>query len=326
MPICEGRAFRAKTIAAGQHGGSAAWRHLWAGLGPYAPLLLSVLLTGSAWHAVRRGMFGSGPAMANALCELGIAVGLLLVGSLPARPGSVLASLPRARLRRLWPTWRRHRWLLLGAAVLGAGGNLIAYSVIRSEGAAVAALLNNFVPAWLVIAGLTRGEKVGRGELFALVALLVGAVAFTWHGAFPRWIPLVLMVVACAGTAGKHMAFAHLGRRGRLAPAVVILALLMSVMSFAVAALRGEHFPNALGFTCLLGAAWMGGCIGTMLFLRSYATLGVARAAPFDTLRGPVALGIGVGLGTAVVGIPQMIGMTVMIIAVITLVRRRHRP
>jgi drug/metabolite transporter (DMT)-like permease len=291
---------------------------------------VSVLCNGLRYHLDAAALRDVSPSVA-VIGSSAVAFIVLSLAGVVARwrgaQGSSLRSItPQLPLRML----RENPVLLLAASAGGAMGSwLLVYSV-RQNGPAVSAFLFNLTIVMLVIGGLLTGERLRRGEIGAIVAIIGGALAFSYRGGRLDWMPVLIVGLAAALTAGKQLSAKFLAHREGVLATTAILAAMMSLITLAVSSIGGDlRVDHWHGLIFVVAAGLLGNVAGIVCLYKAYQLIGVARGGPIDALRPVVVLLIGVlGLGAPLPGIVQILGGAVIVAGSVALVvlRRQRKP
>lgn len=274
-------------------------------------LALSVLANAAAYHAAAQALVTVPPLIAAATAH-----------AIAAAGAAALVVV------------RRGSWSFAGAAPLtlacaaGAAATGLQFACVAGHGAATTAFLASATPAWLVAAGVARGERLGVGEALAVAALIAGAATLCFGGATPAWAAALLMLPATLLTAVKQLTIAAAGAaKGGLLPTMALTQAMMSAWAAALAVALGQrHLPDVHALSWLAVAGLLGNFAGMALLYAAYARLGVARAATLDALRPVVVLAIGMAIGGATLGGWQLAGAALVVLGSARLLGRRAVP
>ncbi len=107
-------------------------------------------------------------------------------------------------MRRDWPLYWRHRWLVLGVSLAGVVAfNSLVYVGLQWTAAANGLLLNSFIPILIVLFGaLFHGQRLHLGQVFRLALSFSGVLTIILHGEWARLAALEFsagdLIVFCA--------------------------------------------------------------------------------------------------------------------------------
>jgi len=208
--------------------------------------------------------------------------------------------------------WRavfvRHRRLLVLAALAGAAADVLILTAVHRFGPELTAFLANATPALLVLAGLAAGETISPGRLGLAVMAIGGAFVFASGGQAPGWEAVVMVGAASLLTAAKQFGLQHAAKTFPVLAVLGVFYLILLLPGGILFAVQGAGSAGWSGLLFLALAAITGNVLGLGLLFRAFATIGVGRAAPADSLRPVFVALLGSALGTAQIEASQWWG------------------
>lgn len=241
--------------------------------------------------------------------------------------GAILLALGARRAGRL-PSARE--WLAaapIGVLLFVGGNGLVAYAE-TSLSSGVAAVVVATMPLWMAVVGSLLGERPQRRE-WAGIAIGVAGVAVLMSGGElsgdPR-MALVLSLSPISWALGSTLA-----RRVTLAPGLLSAATQQvwgGAAMLAVGLARGERWPASVGVDATLALAYLT-VFGSLIAFSAYAWLlrntRPAVATSYAFVNPPLAVLLGVVLGSEGIDHATLLG-TPIIVAAVVLVVGRPRP
>lgn len=225
----------------------------------------------------------------------------------------------------------RHRFprgrLLASLVALGGVGyvleSLAYFTALTLASAALVALLLYVYPAIVtVLAAAVFKQRLTRVKVGAVVVALAGTALTIGRagGGTPLGIALG---VASAVTYAVYILFSsRLGPRAGAIPAATIVMLSAAVVFGVIAGVRGPEFPDApAGWIALVGMALLSTVVAIVAFFAGLDRIGPAEASTISTLEPVVTVGLAALVLGESVTTGQLIGGTMIIIAVLILAR-----
>lgn len=193
----------------------------------------------------------------------------------------------------------RHRGLLTLAALAGATADVLILTAVHRVGPELTAFLANATPAILVLAGLFAGEAISPGRLGLAVVAIGGAFIFAAGSNAPSWDAIVIIGAASLLTATKQFSLQHAAKNFPVLAVLGVFYLALLVPGTALLAAQGTGPVSLPGLLLVVAAGLTGNVLGLGLLFRAFASIGVGRAAPADSLRPVMVALLGTALGTA---------------------------
>ncbi len=275
----------------------------------YLLLLISVLFVAVGLHMLRAALTQSTPLTVNLISSFTTFASFFILGRLWRRNGWTVAEMETVRWSSFATVFRHNiRWFLPATLLLALNGWLM-NTHMSLYGAEMTAFLANLTFVFLVAAGWLSGERISVGEISAIVLILGGAFMFSYHGGEIAWGSIILMTGACAVTAGKQFLVKHISGYSPLP--IVMTAVMGLSLPWTVILLfsTGQaQWPSLQTLGLAVLAALLTSVAGMTLLYRGYHLVGIARGAPFNTLRPVVVLLIGLNIGYAMPNTLQIIG------------------
>lgn len=260
----------------------------------------------------------TGPLMLSALLYLGAAAGLYAIKVIGTRPSESR----EARLRRsdLWP--------LAGMVTLGGMlGPLLMLLGLQRISALTASLLLNFeAPFTAALAVWLFHEHLGRRGVYAVFAIVAGAVLLAWRPGTlgGGWIGALAVVGAslCWGLDNNLTQLVSI--RDPVAIALV-KALGAGACMLAAAIGTGSTIPplRIVGGALLLGAVSYG--LSLYLAIRAMRALGAAREAAYFATAPFIGAALSMAVFEQVPRTGELIGAALMAAGIVLLLREQHR-
>lgn len=216
-------------------------------------------------------------------------------------------------------------FVLMGALYTAQSQSYFTALMYASSG--LVGLLLYIYPVLVTLLGVVLGLEKSDRRTFMLVALATAGMAITLGGDLegqPLGIALGIMA------AGIYAVYILIG--GRLTKGTDPLAATMVVMAIAalgngtLAVAEGIEPPGTMVAWLAIGAIAFATVIAIAAFLIGIKHIGAAQASIVSTLEPVVTLGLGVALLGESVSATQLIGGTLVLIAVILLARRPALP
>ena len=260
----------------------------------------------------------TGPLLLSALLYLGAAVGLFIIKVI----GSRASGSREARLQRsdLWP--------LAGMMVLGGMlGPLLMLLGLQRISALTASLLLNFeAPFTAALAVWLFHEHLGRRGVYAVFAIVAGAVLLAWQpGPFgDDWIGALAVIGACLCWGLDNNLTQLVSIRD---PAAIALfkALAAGGCMLAAAIATGSAIPplRIVGGALLLGAISYG--LSLYLAIRAMRALGAAREAAYFATAPFMSAALSMVLFEQLPRMEELIAAALMAAGIVLLLREQHR-
>lgn len=194
------------------------------------------------------------------------------------------------RMRRDWPRYWDHRWLVLGTSIFGvAAYNSLLYFGLRTTTASNALLLNSLAPLLIVLFGaVLYRQRLSIGQGLGLGLSFIGVLTLVLHGHWSQWqsitfvsgdvVVLVAAVCWAVYTLWLRQLPTDLDRIGLMG---------MQIIVALIALLPAALFEYKLGMRPTLGATSLAamGYVGVfasglayLLYMRAVQSFGAARA------------------------------------------------
>jgi drug/metabolite transporter (DMT)-like permease len=260
----------------------------------------------------------TGPLMLSALLYLGAAAGLYAIKVI----GTRASESREARLRRsdLWP--------LAGMVTLGGMlGPLLMLLGLQRISALTASLLLNFeAPFTAALAVWLFHEHLGRRGVYAVFAIVAGAVLLAWQPGTlgGGWIGALAVVGAslCWGLDNNLTQLVSI--RDPVAIALV-KALGAGACMLAAAIATGSTIPplRIVGGALLLGAVSYG--LSLYLAIRAMRALGAAREAAYFATAPFIGAALSMVVFEQLPRMGELIGAALMAAGIVLLLREQHR-
>ena len=264
-------------------------------------LLLSVLLTATGMHLARLALANSTPLTVTLIQGATTFAAFFLLGWCWRQAGWTAAQLDTVRPAALTAVFRANLRIFLPAPLLLALNGWLVNTSMSRYGVETTAFLANLTFVFLVLGGWLSGERTRLREVLAISLMLGGAFLFSYRGGGTAWGAIGLMSGAGAIMAGKQLLVKHVSAA---APLPVVMCAVMGLSlpwTITLLAATGQgQWPSlrTLGFA--VSAALLVSVAGMSLMYRAYHLVGVARGAPFNTLRPLFVLLIGLAFGHGV--------------------------
>ena len=202
----------------------------------------------------------------------------------------------------------RHRQLVVLTAVAGAAADVLILTAVHCFGPELTAFLANATPALLVLAGLSAGEVISPGRLGLAAVAIGGAFVFASCGDAPGWEAIMMVGGASLLTAAKQFGLQHAAKTCPVLAVLGVFYLTLLVPGGLFLAVLGAGSLSWSGVLLLALAGITGNVLGLGLLFRAFATIGVGRAAPADSLRPVFVALLGSTIGTAQIEASQWWG------------------
>ncbi len=287
-------------------------------------------LTGAAFGLGAAALFGAsaplaklllvrcGPLMLSALLYLGAAAALCAMKALGIRSDASR----EARLQR--SDWRP----LVGMVTLGGmlGPLLMLLGLQRISALAGSLLLNFEAPFTAALAVLLFREHLGRRGLYAMLAIVTGALLLAWQpGAFRAdWIGTIAIIGACLCWGFDNNLTQLVSIRDPAAVAL-IKALGAGGCMLAVAIAAGSAFPplRDVAGALVLGALSYG--CSLYLAVRAMRELGAAREAAYFATAPFIGALLSMAVFEQLPRASELIAAASMAAGILLLLREQHR-
>ncbi|GGJ84652.1 DMT family transporter [Pseudomonas matsuisoli] len=244
------------------------------------PALLYLILPPLFWAGnfiVGRAMHGVVPPMTLSLWRWVVALLILLPFAIKY-------------LRRDFPHYRAHGWLLVRLSVAGVVAfTSLVYLGLRDTTASNALLLNSFIPVLITVFGaLFYGQRLGRGQSVGLAVSCLGVLVIVSHGEWQRLASLSFsqgdMVIFCAMVSFAFYTLwlrnvpSQINRLGLMAAQIVIaLAFLIPLKLWELSlGMTADWSINSLAALAYLGI--FPSIFAYVLFNMGVAHFGAAKA------------------------------------------------
>jgi drug/metabolite transporter (DMT)-like permease len=260
----------------------------------------------------------SGPLMLSALLYLGAAAALYTIKTIGRRSGASR----EARLQ--WSDG----WPLFGMVTLGGmlGPLLMLLGLQRISALAGSLLLNFEAPFTAALAVWLFHEHLGRRGLYAVLAIVAGAMLLAWQPGTLRadWIGTIAVVGACLCWGFDNNLTQLVSTRDPAAVAL-IKALGAGGCMLAVAVTAGSAIPplRVVAGALLLGALSYG--CSLYLAVRAMRELGAAREAAYFATAPFIGALLSMAIFEQLPRAAQLIAAVLMAAGIALLLREQHR-
>lgn len=214
---------------------------------------------------------------------------------------------------------------ITGTLLLAVGNGLVCFAETKvSSGLAAVAVAS--MPLFAALFGAVLGTRPSHAELAGLLIGFVGVIVLNLGGNL-RGEPLGALALALAAAS---WAFGSLWskKRDMPAPAMSTAAQMLggSVVLFALALGRGEHFPATVSTRSLVALLYLG-AFGSIIAFSAYvyllANTRPALATSYAYVNPPVAVLLGALVGGEPVRTLDLVGMAVILVGVVAITRAR---
>lgn len=223
---------------------------------------------------------------------------------------------------------------VLGSSAVGAlllVGGMGSVGLAQSFGApsGLAAVMVATMPLWLTLLLSFSGERAGRGEYIGMIVGLVGVLLINLESGM-RSNPLaavLLLLAPFSWALGSALSRRLPQAPGGMGSAVQMLAA--GILFLPLGLLRGEAIAGNPSLGSLLALGYLV-IFGSLIGFSAYVYLLNARVRPalltsYAYVNPVVAVLLGVAFAGERVGAPGLIGMTIVVVAVIMVVRSSGR-
>jgi len=193
----------------------------------------------------------------------------------------------------------RHRRLFVIAALAGAAADVLILTAVHRFGPELTAFLANATPALLVLAGLVAGETISPGRLGLAVVAIGGAFVFAAGSNAPGWEAILTVGAASLLTATKQFSLQHAAKHFPVPAVLGVFYLTLLLPGTVLLTAQGTGPISWTGLILVVAAGLTGNVLGLGLLFRAFASIGVGRAAPADSLRPVFVAILGSAIGTA---------------------------
>lgn len=293
----------------------------------YVWLVGSVWLNAASYHLQRHAMdLGATKGMTVVVNCFLAASYFVAAGMLWRALGWQAGMVHEVSVLGMW-RWMRHKpGPVLLATVLGAGAAYLIAMSVKHYGPETTAFLGNQTIVFMVLGGLFFGERVRPVEALVMLAILTGALLFSYQGGTLQLGAWALMASACLGVAGKQLSVRRAADQTPLPLVMAAMLLSMGVCSVVITLWRGElAVVPQKAMVVLMISTLSGSVLGMLLLYAGMGMVGVCRGSPVDGMRPLAVLIIGWMLGHAWPSLVQAVG-AVLVLGGTAALARLHRP